>query len=80
MSFWLEDAADRGFAGTAHYYPNFNAHLTPKFLAGRDQFSPSEVKGDYEICRLRYSCEVAFSRVTDEASLKDVILFSQLLM
>ena len=67
--------SDRGFAGTAHYYPNFNAQLTPKFLSGRKQFSSDEVSGDYEICKLRYTCEVAFSRVTLEAGLRDVIPF-----
>ena len=65
--------SDRGFAGTARYYPNFNAQLTPKFLSGRLQFSTSEVSDDWRICKLRYTCEVAFSRVTNEAGLKDVI-------
>lgn len=68
--------ADRGFSGTAHYYPNFNLQLTPKFLAGRSQFTAAEVAGDYQLCKLRYTCEVAFSRVTTEASLQDVIPFS----
>ena len=65
--------ADRGLAGTAHYYPNFNSQLTPAFLAGRSQFTSAEVSSDYEICKLRYTCEVAFSRVTLEAGLQDVI-------
>jgi len=68
--------ADRGFAGTAHYYPNFNAQLTPKFLAARSQFTGAEVAGDYELCKLRYTCEVAFARVTVEAGLKDVVPYS----
>ena len=68
--------SDRGFANTAHYYPNTNAQLTPAFFEGRDRFSAGEVKSDYEICRLRYTCEVAFARVTVEASLKDVIPYS----
>ena len=65
--------SDRGFAGTAHYYPNFNAQITPKFLAGRLQFTSAEVGSDQRICKLRYTCEVAFSRVTNEAGLQDVI-------
>ena len=52
--------ADRGFANTAHYYPKQNPQLTPTFLEGRDRFTAGEVKSDYEICRLRYTCEVAF--------------------
>ena len=65
--------SDRGFAGTASYYPNFNAQLTPAFLKGRDRKTGGEVVSDHEICKLRYTCEVAFSRVTVEASLQDVI-------
>ena len=69
--------ADRGFANTAHYYPNVNAQLTPKFLKAQQsgQFSSEDVQSDYGICKLRYSCEVAFSRVTDETALCDVIPF-----
>ena len=65
--------SDRGFARTAHYYPNVNAQLTPSFLEGRDRFTAQEVQSDYETCKLRYTCEVAFSRVTSEACLRDVI-------
>ena len=65
--------SDRGFAGTARYYPNFNTQLTPKFLSGRLQFEAEEVSADWRICKLRYTCEVAFSRVTNERGLKDVI-------
>jgi len=65
--------ADRGFAGTARYYPNVNQQLTPKFKAGRRQFTVSEVKVDMDICKLRYTCEVAFSRVTTIKALRDRI-------
>jgi hypothetical protein len=68
--------ADRGFSGTAHYYPNFNAQLTPSFLSGREQFTTFETENDNVVCRLRYSAEVAFSRVTNEVSLQDVIPYS----
>ena len=64
---------DRGFAGTALFYPNLNAQRSPSFLDGRTNFSEAEVKADYEICRLRYVCEVAFARVTNETCLQDVI-------
>ena len=64
---------DRGFAGTATYYPNLNQQRSPSFLDGRVAFSADEVKADYEICKLRYTCEVAFARVTNEAALRDVI-------
>jgi hypothetical protein len=65
--------SDRGFAGTARYYPNFNAQITPRFLAGRKQFAAEEVASDHGICKLRYTCEVAFSRVVLEEALQDVI-------
>ena len=65
--------ADRGFYGTSHYHPNYNAQLTPSFLAGRDRFTAEEVQADYEICKLRYTCEVVFARVTRESALRDVV-------
>jgi len=46
---------------------------TPKFLSGRDQFTEGEVSSDRRICKLRYTCEVAFSRVTKTEGLRDVI-------
>ena len=67
--------SDRGFAGTARLYPNFNAQLTPKFLMKRLQFTAGEVSSDRELCKLRYTCEVAFARVVEEAGLKDVITY-----
>lgn len=67
--------SDRGFAGTARLYPNFNAQLTPRFLMGRLQFSADEVNSDRAICKLRYTCEVAFARVVMEQGLYDVIPF-----
>ena len=42
----------------------------------RLQFTPDEVSADREICKLRYTCEVAFARVVEEAGLKDVIPYS----
>ena len=66
--------SDRGFWETASYYPNMNRQLTSKlFLSGRSQFTAEEVSADRIICKLRYTCEVAFSRVTDSDGLKDVI-------
>ena len=40
--------ADRGFANTAHYYPNVNTQLTPKFLKAQQsgQFSSEDVQSD----------------------------------
>ena len=38
--------ADRGFAGTAHYYPEVIIQLTPKFLGTRAQFTAEELVGD----------------------------------
>jgi hypothetical protein len=69
----LRMLSDRGFAETAGSYPNFNAQLTPKFLTGRPQFTAGEVSGDRIVCSLRYTVEVGFSRLTNEACLKDVV-------
>ena len=65
--------SDRGFFDTARFYPNTNHQKTPKFLSGRDQFTEEEVSSDRRICNLRYTCEVAFSRVTKTRGLHDVI-------
>ena len=67
--------ADRGFKDDAYLYPNFNHHLTPHFIQGREQFESTELHTDRIICKLRYTCEVAFSRVTDERALRDVIFY-----
>ena len=64
---------DRKLFDTARYYPNMNHQKTPKFLSGRDQFTEGEVSADRRICKLRYTCEVAFSRVTKTKGLRDVI-------
>lgn len=53
-------------AQLARYYPNFNIQITPNFLKGRAQFTSEEVLSDWRICQLRYTSEVAFSRVTNE--------------
>ena len=66
-------SSDRGFFDTARFYPNMNHQKTPKFLSGRDQFTEEEVSSDRRICKLRYTCEVAFSRVTKTRGLRDVI-------
>lgn len=65
--------SDRGFFDTARFYPNMNHQKTPKFLSGRDQFTTDEISADRKICKLRYTCEVAFSRVTKTKGLRDVI-------
>ena len=65
--------ADRGFSRDAILYPNFNVHLTPCFLTGRDQFTSGEVESDRRKCELRYTSETAFSRVTCTTGLRDSI-------
>lgn len=67
--------SDRGFFDTARYYPNMNHQKTPKFLSGRNQFTETEEPADRQICKLRYTCEVAFSRVTKTKGLRDVISY-----
>lgn len=65
--------ADRGFYFDAPSYPNVNAQITPHFLTGRDQFEEDEISNDLITCRLRWSSEAVFSRVTDQEALTDVI-------
>ena len=68
--------ADRGFYFDAPSYPNVNAQVTPHFLSGRDQFESKEISSDLITCRLRWSSEAVFSRVTDHNALTDVIPYS----
>jgi hypothetical protein len=68
--------ADRGFYFDAPSYPNVNAQVTPHFITGRDQFESNEISSDLITCRLRWSSEAVFSRVTDHNALTDVIPFS----
>ena len=68
--------ADRGFYFDAPSYPNVNAQVTPHFLTGREQFESSEISSDLVTCRLRWSSEAVFSRVTDHNALTDVIPYS----
>lgn len=65
--------ADRGFYYDAPSYPNVNAQITPHFITGRDQFEVDEISNDLVTCRLRWSSEAVFSRVTDQEALTDVI-------
>ena len=68
--------ADRGFYFDAPSYPNVNAQVTPHFLTGRDQFESSEISSDLVTCKLRWSSEAVFSRVTDHNALTDVVPYS----
>jgi len=65
--------ADRGFARCSSCFPNYNAVLCPSFVLKREQFELEEIKDNISICRLRYSSEVFFSRVTDFAMMKGVL-------
>ena len=67
--------ADRGFWKTARFYPKCNPQLTPKFLKRRLQFTEEEVCIDMVLCKLRYTCEVGFARVTTIKGLRDRIAF-----
>lgn len=70
-----EMLADKGFAGTARFYANLSPQRTPHFLGKRSQFTSGEVQDDLVICRLRYTCEVIFSRVANDRCLQDRIRF-----
>ena len=55
---------DRGFADLELFYKHITKTFTPKFLSGRKQFTPDEIQSDLILCKLRYTAEVAFSRMT----------------
>ena len=67
--------ADRGFGYDFLKYPNCNQMLTSHFLLGRKQFTKNENSTDKITCKLRYTCEVVYSRVTDTKSLQGVITY-----
>eukprot|EP00978_Attheya_sp_CCMP212_P048618 scaffold551240_cov134-Attheya_sp.AAC.1 len=72
---------DKGFDGTDRFFPNFNPVRTPLMLRTRQvkQYLRDEIfgegSGNRPLCRLRYTSEVAFSRVTQLDSLKDTISY-----
>jgi hypothetical protein len=76
--------ADRGFDGESLSYPHFNVVITPTFMgknddgSSRKQIDFSELERDRNICELRYTCEVVFSRVTTEEMVSGVIPYSAL--
>jgi hypothetical protein len=67
--------ADRGFYLHTMLYTNMNGHITPYFMAGRSQFTADESLADLLACRLRYTNEVGFARVTQEGMLRDTIAY-----
>jgi hypothetical protein len=74
--------ADKGFVGTSRMYPNMNEVSTPIRPTGRKEsggrYHSAEVKGNRGKCKLRYTCEVVFARVTLEEILRDVIPYQHL--
>ena len=71
---------DKGFAGTERYYPNLNRMKTPPVMRARKvkQYHQSELKPKADLCRLRYTCEVVFARVTEQDLFKDKIPYYNL--
>ena len=58
---------------TARFYPNVSHQKMSKFLSGRDQLTTDKMSADRRSCKLKYTCEVVFSRVTKTHRLRDVI-------
>ena len=74
---------DKGFDGTDRDHPNMNPVRTPLLLRTREvkQYLRSEIfgkEGNKQLCRLRYSSEVAFARATRADGLKDVISYKNI--
>jgi hypothetical protein len=65
--------ADRGFRRDASKFPNMNPVVYPTLVSSRSQFEVEEVIEDIDLCKLRYTSEVLFSRVTDCKLLEGII-------
>jgi hypothetical protein len=72
----LQEVTDRGFAHDAPKYTFLNPHITPHFLAKRQQFTKGDIKIDRGVCTLRYTSEAVFSHIFDENTLKDNVPFN----
>jgi hypothetical protein len=69
--------ADRGFGYDCLKYANANVHLTPTYIDhDKGQFSESENSADMVTCKLRYSCETVFARISDVSMLRGTIGYS----
>jgi hypothetical protein len=80
-----EVLGDKGFERTDRLYPHLNHTRTPKVLRTRTvkQYNPDEIAGiggKKDVCRLRYTSEVSFQRMTIMNGLKDVIPYKNLNM
>ena len=64
---------DKGFKPTSRFYPNLNKILSPTFMNRREQFMPTEIRGDRKKCKARYFSETNNSRLTDCTYLRDTI-------
>ena len=78
-----EILGDKGFDGTDRSFPNMNPVRTPLVLRTRSvkQYLREEIfgsDGNRDLCRLRYTSEVAYSRATVQDGLKDVIPYHNL--
>ena len=69
---------DKGFDGIKRYNYNLNDTFSPHFLRGIKQFSTGALAYDEIIKKLRYTCEVFFSRVITLNILKDRMAFHHL--
>ena len=67
---------DKGFDNAAACYVNYNAALNPTFLTN-PQFNENQVEHYIEICQKRYTCEVAYSRITNVKALYGIIPYQR---
>ena len=65
--------ADRGFRRDASKFPNMNPVIYPTLVSSRSQFEVEEVIEDIDLCKLRYTSEIVFSRTTDCHLLQGII-------
>ena len=78
-----EQLGDKGFAGIERYMPFMNKTRTPLILRTKDvkQYDVEEIVGKggkKDLCRMRYTSEVSFTRMTAMNGLKDVRPYSNI--
>jgi hypothetical protein len=65
---------DKGFDKMNQYLPHVNRELVPKRKGTRAQYTPSEVTHGRTESKHRYTCEVNYHEVTDQAGLVSTII------
>ena len=60
---------DKGFYGLSQFLPNVNRELVPRMKRKREQYQPGEIQHGRTESKNRYTCEVRYHNVVDQAEL-----------